>query len=116
MNRQNAIRHALKECKKIKTYEQYDEAYKLFVDDSCLWGIWLNKCDNCECDDFGYCLLNDDKYDGYAELNYCLPALIEKLEDGLQRLMKKEYSFFPELCDHPTEKGGVRNESNTLND
>lgn len=90
MNRQNAIRHALKECKKIKTYEQYDNAYKLFVDDSCLWSIWLNKCDNCECDDFGYCLLNDDKYDGYAELNYCLPALIEKLEDGLQRLMKNE--------------------------
>ena len=29
---------------------------------------------------------------------------------------EKEYSFFPELCDHPTEKGGVRNEGNTLND
>ena len=82
MNRKNALRHILKKCKKLKTYEQYCEIPKLLSDND-LWEVWLNKCDNCECDDFGYCLLNDEKYDTYAELNYCLPALIEKLENEL---------------------------------
>ena len=84
MNRQNALRHILKKCKKVKTFEQYCEIDKLFTENG-LTDIWLNRCDNCECDDFGYCLLNNEKYDGYAELNYCLPALIEKLENELQR-------------------------------
>ena len=84
MNKQNAIRHSLKKCKKIKTYKQYSELYKLFCDNG-LWNVWSNKCDNCECDDFGHCLLNDEKHDEYAEINYCLPALIGKLEDELQK-------------------------------
>lgn len=88
MNRQNALRHILKKCKKAKTYEQFCEIAKV-LNDNGLTDIWLNKCDNCVCDDFGYCLLNAENYDRYAELNYCLPALIEKLEDGLQRLIKK---------------------------
>ena len=84
MNRQNALRHILKKCKKAKTYEQYCEIDKLLTENA-LTNIFLNRCDNCECDDFGYCLLNDDKYDGYAELNYCLPALIEQIEKALQK-------------------------------
>ena len=84
MNRQNALRHILKKCKNAKTYEQYCEIDKLLYENG-LSDIWRNRCDNCDCDDFGYCLLNADTHDRYAELNYCLPALIEKLEKELQR-------------------------------
>ena len=87
--------------------EQYDDAYKLFVDDSCLWGIWLNKCDNCEYDDFGYCLLNEEKYDGYysivtSELNMSDQELrnkyrgLSKIEDTF-KLTKSELEARPVL-------------------
>lgn len=84
MNRQNAIRHILKKCKKVKTYEQYCEIYKLFCNNNCVWNIWLDRCDNCDWDDFGHCLLNDID-DRHIEIEHCLPALIEKLEKELQR-------------------------------
>ena len=84
MNKQNAIRHILKKCKKVKTYEQYCEIYKLFCDNNCVWNIWLDRCDNCGWDDFGHCMLNDID-DTAPELNCCLPALIEELEKELQR-------------------------------
>lgn len=84
MNKQNAIRHILKKCRKAKTYEQFCEIAKL-LNGNGLTDIWRNKCDECECDDFGYCTVNDEVYDNYAEMEFCLPALIEKLEKELPK-------------------------------
>lgn len=84
MNRQNAIRHILKKCKKAKTYEKFCEIPKLLSDND-LWSIWLDRCDYCEYDDFGICLIIDEKYDEAREVNHCLPKLIELLEKELQR-------------------------------
>lgn len=79
MNRQNTIMHTLKKCKKVKTYEQFLEIHQLICDNGYLWDCWINRCDNCDYDDFGQCLLNDIS-DAWVPMEHCLHVFIEKLE------------------------------------
>ena len=84
MNKQNAIRHILKKCRKVKTYEKFCEIPELLSDND-LWNIWLNKCDCCKYLEDDFCMIIDEKYDDDREINHCLPILIDLLEKELPK-------------------------------
>ena len=83
MNKQNAIRHILSKCYKATKSGAIDYEVccqiAILLSDNNLWGIWLDRCDNCHFDDFGMCEIDDDD----MAAPFCIASVAKLLEEEL---------------------------------
>ena len=79
MTKHNEIRHILAKCAKCKTPEQYSYIHNFISDSEYLHHIIEDRCNGCQCDDFGMCLNTDD--DNFFFM--CLPRMVRLLEEDL---------------------------------
>ena len=98
MTKHNEIRHILAKCEKCKTPEQYSYIHNFIRHSEHLHHIIEDRCDGCQCDDFGMCLNTDD--DNFFFM--CLPRIVKLLEkelltSGINSITRKSKDTYASL-------------------
>ncbi len=81
MDNKIAITNILTKMEHVDSYDGLLEIANL-ISDAGLWSkVWLNKCDTCEQDDFGLCMIDEDD----TAFPFCISQLNKLLTAELNK-------------------------------